>query len=434
MAKKKEPDAERQHALLSPSGAARWIACPPSARLEEQFSDTGSSSAKEGTLAHSIAELKLRKQFVEPMGPRKFNSAMKKLEADPLYDREMQRHTDCYVDYIQNIVHGFDFKPHIAVEKWVDLKDFIPGCSGTSDCIIIGGNILHVVDFKYGKRVKVSAEENPQMMLYALGAYLSYRVLFPIEQVTMSIVQPRMDNISDWTIPIGRLLSWGENIKPIAQQASAGGGEFHPDDDTCQFCRAKGECRARTSSLFEMEPELEKAPALLNNEEISRLLPLAKAAAAFAKDLEAQALSKCLAGEEIPGWKAVAGRAVRQWSNQEEAFTALRKNGVEEALLYEKKPLTLASVEKLLGKNEFQKIVGEYVTVPPGKPTLAPEEDQREAISGRVTPQEAFAAPIEVKCEDCALNKKRITKGIELCPSCEKSLRAIEKGEDYENN
>lgn len=392
MAAKKPKEAA--HALLSPSGASRWLACSPSARLEEQFPDGGSQSAAEGTLAHAIAELKLRKAVIEPMGPRKFANALKKLQEDPLYEKEMLEHTDFYVEYITGLVHGFSTKPYIQSEQRLDCSAYAPECFGTADCIIIGGDVLQIVDFKYGKRVSVNAAENKQMMLYALGAYDTYSFLYPLKTVRLSIVQPRDlsedGKISEWELPVEDLLSWGDSIKPIAQQAFEGLGEFAPGDATCQFCRAKGSCRARAGVLFEIEPRMAKAPALLENSEIGVLLALAKRAASFAKDLEETALNKCLIGEDVPGWKAVEGRAIRAWTDADEAFNTLENNGVDEALLYERKPLTLAAVEKMLGKKNFTAIVGDFVTTPPGKPALAPESDQRIAVTNRITPEEAF--------------------------------------------
>lgn len=234
--------AEREHALLSASGSHKWLHCTPSARLEEQFPETKSTYADEGRLAHEIAELKLRKHFIEPMGPRAFNNRLKKFKENPLFQEEMLRHTDTYLEYVQGIVHGFTAPPYIAIEKRLDYSAYAPEGFGTGDCIIIGGNTLHVCDLKYGKGVPVSAEGNPQMRLYALGAYVEYSFLYPIERVRMAIIQPRLDSISEDEISIAELLAWGESIKPIAQKAFAGEGEFVPGDH-CRFCRARATCR-----------------------------------------------------------------------------------------------------------------------------------------------------------------------------------------------
>ncbi|MDG0876492.1 DUF2800 domain-containing protein [Paenibacillus thiaminolyticus] len=236
--------ANRAHALLSASSAHRWLVCTPSARLEDTLPDTTSGAAREGTLAHEIAELKLRRALVEPMSTRSFNSRLKKMkeqahEGKPLFDEEMLRHTDAYVEYIQGIVHAFPAPPYIAIERRVDYSAYAPEGFGTADCIIIGSKQLHINDFKYGKGVPVSAIENPQMKLYALGAIRAYSMLYEIETVHMAIFQPRIsDQPSEWSISAAELLAWGESIKPVAALAFEGKGEYVPGEH-CGFCRAK---------------------------------------------------------------------------------------------------------------------------------------------------------------------------------------------------
>ena len=205
----------RAHALLSASSAHRWLVCTPSARLEEQFPDTTSDAAKEGTLAHELAELKLRSYFYTvDFGKRKLNNAIKKLKTQELWNDEMLNYTDDYLDYVKNIALAFDDLPYAALERRVDFKEWVPDGFGTADCILISSNILHVIDFKYGKGVPVSAEQNPQMMLYALGAYGTYRMLYPIKEIRMSIVQPRLTNgNSDFSIPLEKLLEFGDFVK-----------------------------------------------------------------------------------------------------------------------------------------------------------------------------------------------------------------------------
>ncbi|MFZ2537886.1 MAG: DUF2800 domain-containing protein [Oscillospiraceae bacterium] len=188
--------AEREHALLSASSSHRWLACTPSVRLEEQFEEKPSEFAEEGTLAHSICELKLRKKFLEPMGPSTFTRRMNKLKAQELYQEEMQGYTDKYIDYISEIVYGLPSPPTVAIEKKVDYSEYAPEGFGTSDCSIVYGNTLHIIDFKYGKGIPVSAEDNPQMKLYALGALKDYAMIYGIETVHITIVQPRLDSIS----------------------------------------------------------------------------------------------------------------------------------------------------------------------------------------------------------------------------------------------
>lgn len=367
------------HALLSASGAHKWLNCTPSPRLEETIPEQKSEYADEGNLAHDIGKLKLKKAFTEPMGPRTFNSRLKKFQEDPLYQKEMLDHTDTYLDYISKIVHSFKQPPYIAIEKQVDYSAYVPEGFGTSDCIIIGGNILHVIDLKYGKGVPVSAKENDQMRLYALGAWLAYSFLYPIELVSMSIVQPRLDDISEYTIPVQVLLDWAESIKPKAQMAYEGKGEFVPGEH-CRFCRARSLCRARSDFNLGLEEYKQLKPPIISNAEVGAILLRAQQLAKWVADLESYALTECLAGNEIPGWKAVEGRSVRQFTSQDQAFEVLKSNGVEDAMLYERKPITLASIEKLLGKSKFTGLLSALVTTPPGKPALVVESDKREAI------------------------------------------------------
>jgi hypothetical protein len=381
---------QRQHALLNASGAHKWLNCTPSARTEETLPESQSVYANEGRLAHEIGELKLRKTFVEPMGPQKFRNVLKKLQQDPLYQDEMLTHTDTYLEYVSKIVHSYPAPPYVAIEQRLDYSAFVPEGFGTGDCIIIGGSTLHVIDLKYGKGVPVSAEYNPQMMLYGLGAYVKYLMLYPINLVKLTIVQPRLDNISEWEVSINDLIQWGEQyVRPRAQRAYNGQGEFNPGE-WCRFCRARATCRARADTHTALEDFGFKKPPLLTNAEIGEILVRAQELAKWAKDLEEYALSECLAGNEIPGWKAVEGRSVRQFTDTEEAFKTLIKAGYDEAVLYERKPLTLAAIEKLLGKKDFTKLLADYVVSPPGKPTLAPESDKREAITNRTSAAEDF--------------------------------------------
>lgn len=369
-----------EHALLSASGAQKWLNCPPSARLEETLPETESPYANEGRLAHEIAELKCRKAFVEPMGLRTFNSRLKKLQNKEWYQEEMLRHTDTYLDYLSQIVHGFDAPPYVAIEKRLDFSTYVPESFGTSDCIIIGGNILHVVDFKYGKSVPVSAEKNPQMMLYALGAFAEYAILYAINTVKMAIVQPRLDNVSEYEMSLLDLLAWAESIKPIAAQAFAGEGEFTPGEH-CRFCRAKALCRARADFNTALEDFTDKKPPVLSNAEVGELLQRGQDLVKWLSDLQDYALRECLAGNEIPGWKAVEGRGSRQYKDVDAAFRLLIEKGIDEAMLYQRVPLTVANVEKLLGKTKYKQWLSDYVEMKPGKPTLVPSEDKREAIT-----------------------------------------------------
>ncbi|MCM0760283.1 DUF2800 domain-containing protein [Sporomusa sphaeroides DSM 2875] len=382
------------HALLSASGAHKWLSCPPSARLEETLPESTSQYAEEGRLAHEIAELKLRKHFTEPMGPKKFNNQLKKFQENPLYQDEMLRHTDTYKDYISGIVHSFASPPYVAIEKKLNYAVYAPDGFGTGDAIIIGGNTLHVIDLKYGKGVPVSAFDNPQMKLYALGAYLEYAFLFAISTVKMAIVQPRLDSISEFEMPITDLLAWGESIKPIAAMAFKGEGDFVPGEH-CRFCRAKAQCRARSDFNLGLEEFHKMKPPLISNEEVGEILKRAQDLTAWAKHLEEYALAEILKGNDISGWKAVHGRSTRSFTDTDEAFKVLIANGTPETMLYERKPLTLTGVEDLLGKAKFKELLTSFVNTPPGKPALAPESDKREAIK-RTSAADDFSEPISV--------------------------------------
>lgn len=398
------PATERAHAVLAASSAHKWLVCTPSARLEEQFPDTGSDYAAEGTLAHAVAELKAKKHFTEPMGPRTFSKRLKELQATPLYENgqlrdpetywpEILRYTDTYLDYLKQTVHAFDSPPYIAIEKRLDFSAWVPEGFGTGDCIIIGSGALHIVDLKYGKGVPVSAIGNPQMRLYALGAYAAYSFLFPIERVRMTIFQPRLDNVSEDEITIDELLAWGESIKPIAARAFAGEGEFVPGDH-CRFCRARHTCRARADHYLQLAGFHKMKPPLISNEEVGQILEQARDLAKWVSDLEEYALSELLRGGEIPGWKAVEGRSSRQYTDIDAAFAHLTANGIDEAILYERKPLTVAQLEKTLGKAEYRRLIEEpgFVKVEPGKPTLAPAGDKRPAITNQVKAEDVFVS------------------------------------------
>lgn len=388
---------ESKHAFLSASAAHRWLHCTAAPKLEEQFPDTTSDYAKEGSLAHAIAELKLRKKFIEPMGPRKFNGRMKKLETNPLYNPEMQQCTDEYLDYISGVVLSYDHKPSILAEKKVDYSNVAPGGFGTADCLIIGANILHVIDYKHGKGVPVDAKDNPQMRLYAVGALMEYGMFYPIDTIKMTIVQPRADGdtIKEDEISRDALLDWAVTVvRPAAQAATEGTGTYAAGD-WCRFCRAKAQCRARAQIVPAVEafsdPPMKPFP-LLTYAEIGDLLTRAQPLAKWIADVEEYALASLLSGSEIPGWKAVEGRSKRIFDDPDAAFADITASGIEEALLYERKPLTLAQVEKVVGKTKFAEIAGTHVIKQPGKPTIAPESDRRESITNKITAADAFGA------------------------------------------
>lgn len=391
--------SERKHALLSASGAHRWLACTPSAKLEDQFPDTESEAAAEGTLAHELAEMKVRNYFFpKELGKRKLNSAVKKLSESGLWKDEMQGYTDDYLDYIKTTALSLKSMPSVRIEQRVYFKEYtladpedeIEG-SGIADCILLYGDTVHVIDFKYGKGVPVSAEENPQLMLYALGAYQAYRMLYPISKAKLTIVQPRLDSISEWGCPVDDLLKFGEYVKERAALAVKGEGDYSPGKDVCRFCRASAQCRARAEENVRLAFFTDKLPSLISNEEVGQYLEKGVDVAKWLEKLKEYALKECLAGKAVPGWKAVEGKGGREWADIDKAFDILTKSGLApEEMLWERKPLTAPQTEKLIGKRDFQESVGEFVIKKPGKPALVKESDKRPAITNKVTAAEAF--------------------------------------------
>lgn len=383
--------AERDHALLSASGAHRWLHCTQSARLEATLPDTESEAAKRGTLAHEIAELKLQKIF-SGLPTRKFNAELKKFKAHELYEPIMDDHTDAYVDYIQSIVHQFPSPPFVAIERKVDLTDYVPESFGTSDCIIIGDGRLHVIDYKNGQGVPVPAENNPQMKLYALGAFKAFSLLFPIKEVHLSIVQPKVwEQPSEWSISAADLLAWGESIKPIALAAFNGEGEYTVGDH-CGFCRAKATCRARVEHMLEAGSKAPLKPPLITWDEVGDVLRRAEGIVSWYKDLKDKALAQVLQGGQVAGWKAVEGRGGRDYADLDKAFAHLKEKGIDEAVLYERKPLTPPQLEKALTKKVYKELLEEpgFVISRSGAPTLALEDDKRPAYSQQVKPEDVF--------------------------------------------
>ena len=368
------------HAKLSASGAHRWINCPGSVLLEENFEDTGSEYAREGTLAHSVAELKLQKYFMKGIGPKKFRAAMDKFKESDLWQDEMDKYTDIYFDEIKRRSLEYKERPYVNIEERVDFSSWVPEGFGTCDCIMIYGDTMQVIDLKYGKGVPVSPEENPQLMLYGLGAYHAYSIFYNIKTVRLTIIQPRLDSILDWELSIEDLLKVGESIKPIAEKAYYGCDELK-EGEHCRFCKAKSRCPERAKTMFkqveELKPAMEKDLALISNGDISKYLQETKGLIDWIKDLEDEALSSILAGEEIPGYKAVEGRSNRAFKDVDKALEILEGHGFEEAMLYERKPLSLSKLEKLVGKKDFTDLLADEVIKPQGKPTLVEESDKR---------------------------------------------------------
>lgn len=380
-----------QHALLSASSAHRWLHCTGSPLLEKEFSDTTSVYAQEGTLAHELCELKLKK-YTTVMPKGAYTRAHNKIMKSELWQPEMDSTSETYLDYVKDITMSYTVKPVILTEKRVDFSRYVPDGFGTADCLILAGDTLHVVDYKHGKGVVVDADHNPQMMLYALGAMSELSLLYRFKFVHMTIVQPRVNNISEFTMTAEELTEWGETVvKPKAEAAISGNGTFEAGD-WCRFCRAKRQCKTRYESNDSLYPELSERhdPRLITLAELGEYLKRGKDMAAWLEDMKEYALSESLAGADVPGWKAVEGRGSRAFTDTDEAVDTLIKNGIDESVLYERRVLTLAQMEKAVGKKAFGELVGDLVVKNPGKPTLVEESDKRPKITNQPTAADVF--------------------------------------------
>ena len=396
------------HALLSPSSAHRWLNCPLAPRLEAQLPERTSEYAKEGTTAHSVCELTAKKHF-KKIKAAECTRKIKKLKTDPTWDDEMLHTAETYVDHLAERAMQFEKEPYIAFEVKVDISDYVPEAFGRCDCVMFGGDTLVITDYKHGKGVPVSAENNPQLMLYALGALKLYKPLFgnALKNMEIYIDQPRLNSYEGWKCTADELVAWGEEIKPKAQMAYMGFGENHAGD-WCRFCRANGICKAQAEQqigafddfkdlvdkqaevltpdgaeqLKATGRELNKNTAILSPEEISSVLKRGKNIVDWYEKVKANALEAILNGTAIPGYKAVEGRSTRAWSNQDKALEKLLGSGIERAVIYDSVPKTLAQLEKVLGTAKFKELVGDFVIKPPGKPSLATENDSRKEFNG----------------------------------------------------
>ena len=382
---------ERAHAKLSASGASRWATCPGSVQMEDGIPDKESVYAQEGTLAHEMSELKL-KHYLDPkgFGKRKLNAAIKKLKDNELYQAEMDSFTDTYVDFIKEKALSFSSNPYIEIEKRVDFSRWVDGGFGTCDCILIHGSTLSIIDLKYGKGVPVSSEQNEQLILYALGAYDAFNLIYNLDKIELNIVQPRINNFSTWEISLTELLLWGDYFKVQAEKALGGNGELVPSAKACKFCKARDICTARAENNLSLESEIKLKPNEIPKDKLYEYISRGEDIAKWVADLKAYALDMCLKGEDVKGLKAVAGRTSRSWTNQDEAINKLIEGGIDEAIIYDKVPLTLAKLEKALGKQQFTTLVGDMVVTSEGKPTLVFENDKRPAITNTVNATSIF--------------------------------------------
>lgn len=387
MATAKIKHDERAHALLSASGASRWLACTPSAKLEEEYGERKSSPyAAEGTLAHELAELYIRKDILHAISEADFDSKLEEIMSNELFNEEMLDMVPIYTEYCEGQLISAKTENIFAVmeiEQKLDLTEYVPDSFGTADCVIINDSVLEVIDLKYGKGVPVYAEWNKQLMLYGLGALRKYDTFYDIEQVKLTIVQPRISNISSFDISVEELRNWAEEeLKPRAQLAFKGEGELVVGDH-CKFCAVKNKCRKLYEQQLEIAKYDFKEPSLLTDEEIADVLKRTPQLTEWANSILAYAQEKAITeNKKWPGFKLVEGRSIRKWVDEDTAMQAIfaRCPELSEDEVLETKLKTLTSIEKLLGKKRFADILNDVVIKPEGKPTLVPDSDKRQAI------------------------------------------------------
>lgn len=367
------------HALLSPSASHRWLHCTAAPRLEEGIKDEGSDYAAEGTLAHAYCAMKLKNFLGLPTDGEKEEIAALQ---EKYGTGEMAEYTDTYATIVlekYNDARAATPDAQLLVETRLDFSDYVPEAFGTADAIIIADGTMEVIDFKYGKGVKVSALENPQMMIYALGAYARFAFEYRIDNLRATIVQPRIDNLSEYEITVEELTAWAANVlAPAAEKAYKGEGPQTPGA-WCQFCKVKNQCRALANKCKEV---VAVDPKLITPEELAKdVLPMVPIVKTWISGVEDFALAQALSGIQLPGWKIVEGRSVRKITDTDSVAAVLTKNGYKQNDIF--KPVemrTITDLEKLVGKKQFAAMCGEWINKPQGKPTLAPEGDKRKAI------------------------------------------------------
>lgn len=376
-----------KHAYLSASAAARWGNCPGSAHLATLFPESHSLAASEGTLAHELAELMIGEKDLGDL-PARVDKFYQEHPDLPGNFKVMKSIIEPYVDFVRAEfmkTKKEDGATVLSTEERVDFSEYVPEGFGTSDVIIVGDNKIEVIDLKYGKGVAVSAENNPQIRLYALGAIAAYDLVYDFHNVEMVIYQPRLDSVTSEIMSVEDLKAWAEEfIKPAAQEAMSDNPSYHPGE-WCQshFCPAAGSCRARAEYFLALERHAGKEPGLLTDEELADCLTRVDALGDFSKRLGEYCLNEALSGHAIPGWKIVEGRSVRKYTDEDQVAEVLKKNGYEEALLYERSLLGITKMEGLLGKKAFKQILESagLVHKPAGAPKLAPDADKRPEYS-----------------------------------------------------
>lgn len=372
------------HAVLSPSAASRWLTCTPSARLEERFPDNAGDFAKEGSLAHEFGEM-LIKGSVGSVKEPELDQILAELRKDEFYEPAMEKYAEDYSDLVYEkylTARRITRDAIIRIEERIDLTSYAPEAFGTGDAIIIADGTMEIIDLKYGKGVRVSADHNKQMMLYALGALDMFGFMYAIDTVRMTIYQPRIDNISEFEMPAAELLEWGEKeLKPRAAMAFKGEGDAIPGDH-CRFCKAKAQCKALAELRMQQAEHEFKEVEFLSDEETAAILGAADGIKNWLSAVEEHALQAALDGKKYPGFKLVEGRSIRKYADEKKVAEVLTDNGfARESIFEEPKLKTITNMEKLLTKKVFSTLLGDYVIKPQGKPVLVPDSDRRQEWS-----------------------------------------------------
>ena len=371
-----------KHAKLSASGAHRWMTCTPSASLEAQFPESTTEYAEEGTFAHALADLIINYNL-HNLEKAEFYEKFEKMKENRYFSQELLEYVEGFTNQVFEYTNEAKLLCDdviVLTEQRLDFSNYVPEGFGTGDVVIIADKELHIIDLKYGKGVGVVAEDNPQIRLYALGALNEFGMLYDIEQVRMTICQPRLDMITSETLTVEELLEWAETeVKPKAEMAMAGEGEFVVGEH-CRFCRAKATCKARAEYNLELAKFEFKAPELLQDDEIGEVLTKAEQLADWVKDITEYALQEALKGKKWTGWKLVEGRSNRTYVDEIKVAETLKAAGYDEAVIFEKKLYGITAMEKILGKKTFAELLKDLVIKPPGKPVLVPENDKRPEI------------------------------------------------------
>lgn len=374
------------HALLSPSGASRWMACTPSARFEENFQDSSSSFAEEGTLAHTLGELLINlalKRITKPA----YKKALAKIEESEYYNESMFEYCSDYATFVMEKYNESLAKTkdaQIFLEEKLDLTDYIPNGFGTGDVVIVADGLMRTIDLKYGKGVPVEVVKNKQQMLYALGALKRFDFLYGVDSIEMSIFQPRIGNVASWSISVRDLEDWANlELRPKAKLAHSGEGDFVPGSH-CGFCKGKATCKALADYNMELAKHEFKSPNTLSDEAVSDIMTRTKLFVNWIDAVNDYALDQAINhGKKWPGYKVVEGRSNRKYADEEAILQALNNTKGLEAKDYLTAPklFTITNLEKSLGKDEFNEIVGKFVIKPQGKPVLVVAEDKRPELN-----------------------------------------------------